>query len=139
LVSNTATVVNQTCILCNSNCYRCLTTNTNACTACRTSLYLNNNNSTCISCPTGCASCISINLCFTCTFNYIPQIAASLVATSIQPVTCIACQYPCATCVGSISTCVLCQNTYTLQGTQCVSNFNFQVQCTLTANATVFN
>lgn len=64
---------------------------------------------------------------------------ASFIPTSVQPQICVPCLSPCQTCLGAISTCLSCVNSFTLQGTQCVSNFNFQVVCTLTANPTTFN
>lgn len=138
VVSNTNTTVNQTCLLCNTSCARCMSTNINTCTACMNGTYLNTN-SNCVSCTTGCSSCISLKACFSCMMGYIPQVAGSITAASTQIVSCVACMPNCASCVGSISTCLACATNYNLQGTQCVSSFNFQAQAVLNTLLATFN
>lgn len=51
---------------------------------------------------------------------------------------CVACTDNCATCAISTSTCISCIGGYTLSGTNCISNFNFQVQATLGVTLAVF-
>jgi hypothetical protein len=48
---------------------------------------------------------------------------------------------PCSSCVGSAITCISCVAGYYLNGSQCISNFNFQISVTFSANttATTFN
>lgn len=140
LVNNTATTLNQTCVQCNTNCARCLVTNVTSCTSCMTGSYLNLNTNACVSCSVGCASCTSLSACFSCKSGYIAQTQASLIASaSIQPIACLPCLNPCQTCTGSMITCLSCVTGFTLQGTQCVSNFNFQVVCVLGVTTGIFN
>jgi hypothetical protein len=138
VVTASNAAINQTCVACNSNCARCTSSNITFCTSCHSGFYLNNNN-VCVACGVGCSSCSSLNICFSCKSGYIAQMQASYLPTSVQPQICMPCLSPCQTCLGAISTCLSCVNSFTLQGTQCVSNFNFQVVCTLTTTPTAFN
>jgi hypothetical protein len=109
----------------------------NNCTSCFNGTYASN--WTCVPCPADCSNCYSENICFNCQQGFIPFIAPSLTASSPQPVLCVACLPPCINCIGSISNCLSCATNFTLQGTQCVSSFNYQIQAQLNANPKTFN
>jgi len=83
--------------------------------------------------------CTSLSICLSCQIGYVAQTMASLVALSTQPVTCVACASPCATCYGSTITCLTCIASYTIQGSLCISNFNYQMKMVLATTASVFN
>ena len=136
--SNTNTTVNQICQLCNANCSRCSASNVSSCTACSNGYYLNTAQA-CIPCSKGCMTCTSLSICLSCQIGYVAQTMASLVALSTQPVSCVACASPCATCSGSTITCLTCIPSYTIQGSLCISNFNYQMKMVLATNITIFN
>ena len=138
LSTNGTNTTIQTCVSCNPNCVRCLANNPDTCLACGTSQYLTSTN-TCDSCATGCQACLSLSLCFTCSQGYLLNQAASLAPSSMQPATCIKCIFPCATCTDSPETCLTCQPSFTYQGSQCVSNFNFQAVTVLDTTPVIFN
>lgn len=149
---NTPQVVNTSCSVCNqsSNCARCLPTSITTCTSCLTGYYLNYQ-SVCILCPSGCGSCLSLNSCFSCLSGYIPQLPGTLItpqsaafsssisSINYQIINCIKCVSPCITCINSPSTCLSCASGYSYINYLCISDFNFAVFVSLTANAQVFN
>lgn len=136
--SNTNTNINQTCVACNSNCTRCLSTNPTTCTACASGYYLGTNSS-CLACLAGCVSCTSTSICLACGYGYILFLPATLTTNAVQPAICLACISPCALCTNTVLTCTSCVSGYTLQGTQCVSVFNFQAFVMLSATPSTFN
>lgn len=115
-----------------------MSSNVQSCTACSNGYYLNTAQS-CIPCSKGCMSCTSLAVCLSCQIGYIAQTMASIMPLSAQPVSCIPCASPCATCSGSTITCLTCIASYTIQGTQCISNFNYQMKIVLGVTAAVFN
>jgi len=134
----------QTCVTCapGSNCFRCDSTNPSVCISCAFGFYLNSN-SVCVACSQGCTNCLSLSVCFSCGIGYIPLLPAQLVSSLTvsggiqalfitnsviyQPISCVACVSPCATCISNQYSCLTCISGYTLAGTSCISNFNFNV------------
>jgi hypothetical protein len=84
-------------------------------------------------------SCTSTSICLACGYGYILYLPASLTPNAVQPALCITCIQPCALCTSNPATCTSCVSGYTLQGTQCVSVFNFQAFVMLGATASTFN
>jgi len=135
VVNNTQTAINQTCQACNTSCSRCMPNNINMCTGCMNPYYLYNY--TCQPCFVGCASCSSKNICIFCAFGYVSVYLADVydIYNYNIAMNCAPCSSPCQSCVGSPITCNTCLKGYYLNGTQCISNFNYQVTVTF-ANTT---
>ena len=145
--SSSTTSRSVTCTACNadSNCQRCLQSNTATCTSCNGGTYLNSQ-SVCASCSDGCSRCISTSLCFVCSSGYVAKQVAKLTtststvsAVSSSPVSCEPCTSPCSTCSGDPTNCLTCVSGYTFKGTKCVSNFNYQLSVVLGVTTSVFN
>ena len=133
--------VSPTCFACNStsNCARCSTTNASQCLSCLMGSFLNNG--ACTSCPSGCSNCLSSVFCTSCSSGFIPQQSGSLTGNGANgPLNCsAACTSPCVSCMGTPTTCTSCNTTgFTLQGSVCLSNFNFQVVTVFGVNLTTF-
>jgi hypothetical protein len=91
-----------------------------------------------MTCPIGCSLCADQDVCFSCSEGYFSR-SAALFASSPRPSQCIKCKSPCYACTDSEITCISCVTPFKLQGTQCVSKFNFQVKCTLNVDFITFN
>ncbi|EAR97451.2 leishmanolysin family protein (macronuclear) [Tetrahymena thermophila SB210] len=126
----------NSCTLCASTCATCSSSNPNSCQSCENGLYLFNNqcvvtcqkgyfngpNYTCSPCVTGCDQCSNGNSCTTCSTGYQPF-------TYKNQQICInssSCFSPCSTCSGTFqpTTCATCNQSFYLQGTNCVASCN---------------
>lgn len=142
----------QTCVQCSaaSNCARCNSQTPSQCTACNYGNYLDGSN-VCQACPTGCGNCLNPSTCFSCKSTYVAVLPTTLVTGAIttlllnilngqssiiyQPVTCAKCIQPCVNCVNSPTSCLSCTSGYTLLGTGCISDFNFNVNVVFSVNS----
>ena len=61
--------------------------------------------------------------------------------SGLYALTCTQCMSPCSSCSVSTITCTSCVAGYTLNGSQCVSSFNFQISVSFSSNtnSTTFN
>lgn len=131
--------VSQICILCDSdsNCARCNVTNPSQCLSCLQGYYLQGN--TCQPCSEDCSVCISFIFCTVCAPGFVASQSATLSSQSSTGfVICFTCQGNCKTCLNSAYTCTSCNDGFSLAGTTCVSQFNFQVNTTLEVTLPVF-
>jgi len=138
LVTNNSEIgINQTCLACNTSCARCMPNNTNICTACLNGFYLFNN--ACIVCASGCSSCLYHELCYSCNIGY-----TIIQNSNLQPLSynlfssfCVPCESPCMSCYSSASICLSCIDRYYLNGTKCISIFNFEITIIFNINTTI--
>ncbi len=79
-------------------------------------------------------------MCTSCAPGFVAQQGASLTSeiNSEVLVNCTSCTGNCASCSGSSDSCTSCNSGFTLQGTICQSNFNYQVVSTLGVSLSVF-
>jgi len=136
VVNNTMAYINQTCQACRPSCSRCLPKNLSVCTGCFISSYLLNGS--CVSCPAGCLACISQKICYACSQGYYANLypTVSYQYDNNLAIYCSACASPCATCTTSAISCNTCVSGYYLNGYQCISNFNYQINVTFSNSTT---
>jgi hypothetical protein len=130
LNNNTLNSLSQSCANCTpaSNCARCLTANTSQCTSCLAGSFLNSY--LCAPCASSCKTCLSLTQCTQCASGYIPYQSGSLSGNLARGIlNCVACSSPCASCQGDPASCTSCTSGFSLQGTVCLSQFNYAVQC----------
>ncbi len=140
MTSNTNNKISQTCVQCtpSSNCARCSVSNPSQCYSCLGGTFLSGN--VCVSCSQGCATCLNSTMCMSCAAGFVAQQNAFLISgvDSGALVNCTSCTGNCASCSGSPDSCTSCNSGFTLQGTICQSNFNYQVVSTLGVSLSVF-
>ena len=127
-MANTNTRLSQNCTQCNvnSSCARCNVSNTAQCYSCMMGWYLNG--SVCDKCNSSCASCLSSSMCTTCASGYVAVQSGGVSGNMASGLlNCTLCQSPCVTCIGSSSTCTSCESGFSLKGSICISNFNYQI------------
>lgn len=114
-VGNNYILVGGNCQPCGSidYCLQCRSTNSDACSICKTGYYVQND--LCSSCPSSCVSCISSSVCTQCVTGY-------TLPTGFSQGQCLQCTSPCLTCYGSQVYCTSCVSGYTKSGWKCQSN-----------------
>ena len=132
--------INQTCTACtDTNCWRCMATNTSKCISCMFGNYLVTANNTCTSCPSSCLDCINANVCLFCNLGFVDTQVGTIMGDSPVGIqNCVACSSACLTCEGNPDTCTSCNSGFTLNSGACISNFNYVVAVTFDVTLAVF-
>jgi proprotein convertase subtilisin/kexin type 5 len=104
------------------NCSSCSLINSSLCFDCNKGYYLDAS-SICVACATGCSSCASSAQCLTASDGY--YAISTLNGTLSGSVA--ACASNCLTCNTQATLCTSCKTGFTLQGSQCLQDFNYEI------------
>ena len=132
--------INQPCTACtDTNCWRCMATNTSKCISCMFGNYLITANNTCTSCPSKCLVCLNADVCLFCSLGFVDTQVGTIMGDSPVGIqNCVQCSSACLTCEGNPDTCTSCNSGFTLNSGACISNFNYIVAVSFDVTLQVF-